>query len=135
MKLTDIQWQPSDRQLRQFAVIALVALPVIGWLWGASWSCVSGLAAVGALLAAVGLQWPQRLRYLFIGMSVAAVPIGLVVGEVAMLLVYFAVLAPIAMMLRVAGRDRLQLRGDAARQSYWEEKPREASSESYFRQW
>ena len=33
MKLVEINWNPTDRQLRQFGMIALVALPALGWLW------------------------------------------------------------------------------------------------------
>ena len=41
MKLIEINWQPTDRQLRQFGVICLVALPALGWLWGGGTTIVA----------------------------------------------------------------------------------------------
>ena len=135
MKLIDIQWQPTDRQLRQFGVITLVALPAVGWLWGASWSVIGYLTLAGALVAGIGLVRPQTLKHLFIGLSLVATPIGLVVGELAMLLIYFCVFLPIGIVFRLTRRDSLQLRSTRDDNTYWEEKPAAASLESYFRQW
>jgi hypothetical protein len=33
MKLVEINWKPSDRQLRQFGWMALAGLPLAGWLF------------------------------------------------------------------------------------------------------
>jgi len=135
MKLIDIQWQPTDRQLRQFGLITLVVLPLFGWLWGGSLQVIGGMTIAGCLVAGVGVLWPQRLKYLFVGLSVVATPIGLVVGELAMLLIYFCVFLPIGIVFRLIGRDSLQLRSSREQNSYWEEKPQPTSLKSYFRQW
>jgi hypothetical protein len=135
MKLIDIQWQPTDRQLRQFGLITFAVLPLLGWLWGGSPQLIETLAIIGSVVAGVGLILPQSLKYLFIGLSVAATPVGLVVGELAMLLIYFCVFLPIGIVFRLTGRDSLQLRGPRSRQSYGEAKPQPASLKSYFRQW
>lgn len=32
MRLVQMDWHPQDRQLRQFGIICLLALPLVGWL-------------------------------------------------------------------------------------------------------
>jgi hypothetical protein len=135
MKLVEIQWQPADRQLRQFGLITLVALPLVSWLWGGSPRVIAAMALAGCLVAVIGVLWPQRLKYLFVGLSVVAMPIGLVVGEMAMLLIFFGVFLPTGIVFRLISRDSLQLRSGGDRTSYWEDKPQPASLKSYFRPW
>ena len=35
MQLVEINWNPTERQLRQFSSMCFIGLPFIGWLWGA----------------------------------------------------------------------------------------------------
>ena len=135
-KLIDIQWQPTDRQLRQFGLIALVALPLAGGLWGrGAAGVIAGTAALGAACAAAGLLRPRWLKPLFVGLSIVAAPVGLVVGELSMALIFFGVFLPIALVFRVLRRDALGLKMERWQPSFWEAKPPAKGPESYFRQW
>jgi hypothetical protein len=134
MRLVEINWQPSDRQLRQFGGICLVALPAIAWLWGASVNAVGMLAILGALLAATGMLFPATLKPVFVGLMLVALPIGLVVGELAMLLIYFAVFLPFGLAFRVARRDALQRRINREQETYWQPKKRASNAAAYYRQ-
>ena len=78
MKLVEINWSPTHRQLRQFGVVCLIALPLIAWIWGAGFQLIGTFAGIGLAIAAVGMVLPAALKYLFIGLSVIAIPIGLV---------------------------------------------------------
>ncbi len=135
MKLVEIHWNPTIRQLRQFGLIALAALPAVGWLWGGGLPIVAGLAVVGAMLALLGFVWPRSLAPLFIGLSLVAIPIGIVLGELALLFIYFGVVAPIGLVMRRLGHDPLDrtLRREAA--TYWQPKKQPQGPASYLRQW
>jgi hypothetical protein len=85
VKLVEINWDPTDRQLRQFGAISVVAFPGIAWLWGGSQAWIVPLAATGVAMAVCGWFRPRLLRPFFLGITIAAIPIGLVVGELAML--------------------------------------------------
>ena len=64
-----------------------------------------------------------------------AAPIGMVVGEVAMLFIYLGIFLPIGIVFRVWGRDRLKRKkptGSVA--SYWQEKEQPRTVASYYRQ-
>ena len=59
MKLVELNWNPTNRQLRQFAIICLFALPLAGWLWGGSRQAIGFLAITGFILAIAGVILPQ----------------------------------------------------------------------------
>ena len=134
MKLIEFNWQPTDRQLRQFGVICLFALPTVAWLWGGGTTLVITLALVGLLLAIVGMAVPSGLKPVFLALTIAATPIGMVVGELAMLAIYFCVFLPFGLVFRLAKRDSLGLRLDQDCHSYWQAKKQSASNASYYRQ-
>jgi hypothetical protein len=134
MKLVEINWQPDDKQLRQFALICLVALPAIAWFWGASLFIICLVGGTGIAIAGLGLLVPRLLKPVFVGFSLLAAPIGLVVGELAMLLIYFGVFLPFGICFKLIGRDALQLKLDRNCKSYWQPKKQPPSADSYYRQ-
>ena len=135
MKLVELNWRPSDRQLRQFGLTALVALPVLAWFWGVSASTFWILAGCGVACAAIGYVLPQTLRPLFLGVSLITLPIGIVVGELAMLILFFGVFLPMALVFKLMGRDALLLRPRPHLTSYWLKKAPARNVASYYRQW
>ncbi len=134
MKLIESNWQPSDRQLRQFGIICVFALPLVAWVWGASWSVIGVLAGIGLTIAIVSLVFPQAVKPLFLGLMIVALPIGMVVGELAMLLIYFGLFLPISLVFRLLGRDPLERKLDRNAKSYWQSKKQPRSAASYYYQ-
>jgi len=134
MSLVTMNWNPTPRQLRQFAALGLVAAPLAGWLWGLSWTAIGILAGLGAAVAMVGVTVPRAIKPLFVGLSLLALPVGLVVGEVALLGIYFLVFVPIGLCFRAMRRDALQTRFDQKEPSYWRPKAAPKSVASYYRQ-
>lgn len=92
------------------------------------------LAVVGAVIAVVSWVVPKLIAPLFIGLMLITVPIGMVVSEVAMLLIYLMVFLPIGCCFKLIGRDRLQIRLDRDASTYWQSKQQPASVKSYYRQ-
>jgi hypothetical protein len=74
------------------------------------------------------------LRLPFVGLSLATAPIGLVLGEVPTLAMYFGVVAPIGFVLRATGHDPLERRFRPDAQSYWTHKRPARNAASYLRQ-
>ena len=144
MALVDVSWKPTDRQLRQFGWMALVALPLAGWLLsGKPWpadatsaqrAVIAGLAVVGLLAAGLAALQPQALRWPFVAATLIALPIGLVVGELILVVIYFVLFLPVSMVFRLLGRDSLERRIDRSAKTYWQPKAQPAGPESYFRQ-
>jgi hypothetical protein len=144
MALVEINWNPRDRQLRQFGLITLVALPLVSWalnhfaapaeMSGAGAAIIACLVIAGVALGLAGLIAPRALRPSFVGLQLLAWPIGLVMSELLMLVVYFGLFAPTALWFRLIGRDVLQRRVDHSAPSYWSARPAVTDVQRYFRQ-
>ena len=134
MKLVKMNWRPTDRQLRQFGVIAMVALPLVAWIWGGTPAVIGAMATVGAALAAVGWVWPPVLKPLFVTLSLVAIPIGLVISELALILMYFGLFLPTGLIFRLIGRDALERKFDREAPTYWRPKKTPTDPASYLRQ-
>jgi hypothetical protein len=95
-----------------FVVIALWPL-----LYGASprgWSL--GVAAAFALVALARPAWLARLNRAWLRLGLL---LGAVMGPLALAILYYGVLVPIGLLLRVSGKDALRLTLDAKAQTYW----------------
>ncbi|MBI2823417.1 MAG: hypothetical protein HYX69_01860 [Planctomycetia bacterium] len=144
MRLIEIDWNPPDRQLRQFGWIALVGLPLAGWLAsGKPWpadattvqqTVVGVLAVLGAVCAILAIARPRLLRLPFLAAMLVALPIGLVVSEVMLLVIYFVLFVPVGLVFKLLSRDALERRIDKSAKTYWQPKAQPSGPESYFRQ-
>ncbi len=133
MALVEINWKPTDRQLRQFGGIAVVALPMLALIWGASTPVIGTMAGIGAVVGVVSFFLPKAVKPLFIGLSVAAIPIGLVMAEAILFSVYLFVFVPMGIVFRLMRRDALRLQ-KAETDSHWQKKCQPRNAASYFRQ-
>lgn len=134
MKLVEVNWAPTDRQLRQFGLICLFALPALAWLWRAGPTFIGSCGAIGASFALGGVLKPKLLKPVYLGMSIITMPLGIVSGELAMLLIYFGIFLPMALVARMVNRDALQLRLDRRSATYWQPKKQPTAIQNYYRQ-
>lgn len=134
MKLVEFNWNPTNRQLRQFGVICLFALPLLGWLWNGGPHTLIILAVVGFIIAGASMVLPATMKPVFIALMIAATPIGMVLSELAMLLIYYAVFLPIGLAFRLARRDALHMKLDRNKDTYWQPVDTLRDVASYYRQ-
>jgi hypothetical protein len=144
MAFASINWNPESKLLRQFGGIFAFASPLIAWLvvgrpivagwtgWAAGW--VIGAAVVGAAVGLIGLLRPGLIKPIFLGLSLLTWPIGVVIGELTLALIFFAVITPVALYFRLIGRDALNRSIEKNRSSYWEKKSQPTDPARYFRQ-
>lgn len=133
----------SARELRRFGVGVSLGAAGLGLSFAgigplARWCAPHpGLARVAyaaglaiALAAVVRPLWLDPVRR---ALQRIGVPLGRVLAIAGLALFFFAVVSPIALLLRATGRDPLLLRRRSARASYWHVvRPRD--KQSYFRQ-
>jgi hypothetical protein len=137
MSLVTMNWDPNPRQLRQFGLAALgFGLLLAGWLfWRDGWSMpVYAVGGCGVLLGLMGLAAPEMVRYPYLACLAVSYPVGLVMSQVLVAVIYFGVLTPVALVFRLIGRDALERRLEPAAATYWQPKARPGGPESYFRQ-
>lgn len=138
MQWSDIPRNPSESTLRQFGVLGIV---ILGGL--SAWRIAThgptvwtiALGAFGLVLGLLGIFAPRWLRPVFVGWSMLAFPIGWLVSQVAMGMLYYGVLTPLGLALRATGRDPLSLKKPSVRESYWVAKPTPTDVRRYFRQY
>lgn len=129
-------WRPDERQLRQFAWIALPGFCLFGWVAlrvTGSMNLALTLAAIGASLAVVGSLVPRAVLPVYLTLMALTFPIGWVVSELLLRLIYFGVFTPIALFFRVIRRDALRLRKPQT-SSYWTRRRQRADPLGYYRQ-
>lgn len=136
MAMIEINWNPPRRELRQFGLLCLAifgAMAAYGYFTGGSvliTRALGGAAVVGGVL---GILAPQALRPIFVGWMVAAFPIGWTISHLLLGAIFYCLLTPIGLLLRVLGTDPMQRSFDRGADTYWN--PHEqAEVKRYFRQ-
>lgn len=116
-----IPLKPSPRVLRQFAAAWLVFFLAAAamQLFVRHRTTAAWVLAAIALIGVVGLLMPSAVKWLFVGASVIAFPIGWVVTQVVLAVMFYAVLTPLALLFRWRGRDELYLRRKPERAGFW----------------
>ncbi len=120
--MISIDWNPTRQTLRTFAGgLCGLAVAYAGWLlWQQRLEGVrAGACLVMGLLGVAGIVAPNCLRWLYVGWMVLVFPIGWVVFQTMLAILYFGVFTPIGWLMRLLGRDPLQLRPTPNATSYW----------------
>jgi Saxitoxin biosynthesis operon protein SxtJ len=137
MAMIEINWKPTTKELRQFAVLWLVFFGLMGAWWRydtgtyavAKWLWIAALT-VGPL----GIAIPSLLRPIYVAWMVAAFPIGWTVSHVMLFVIYFLVLTPFGLIVKATGHDPMKRSFDPAAQTYWTEHRTGDDPKTYFRQ-
>jgi hypothetical protein len=135
MHLPESLKNPSPKALRQFAVGWLVFFAVLSFRVFWRGNIYSGTALGAVALGGPVLGWiaPAILRHVFRAWMTLAFPIGWIVSQISLAIVFYGVITPLAFLLRLTGRDRLRRRRVPDAASYWKPKAAPASVERYFR--
>jgi hypothetical protein len=113
--------------LRQFGAL-LAALGVLVAVTRGSWLLPAALLAVGI----IGVLWPRLLRPVYVGWMVLAFPAAWLASRLVLAVLFYAVVTPVALFSRLAGRDPLALRPSAA-DTYWQAREQTVDPASYLR--
>lgn len=137
MALVDINWNPSRKELRVFSLLligfgAIVAMILFRRL--ESQTPAVAVLIVTSAIGVIGLAAPPLIRPLYVVWMALAFPIGWTVSHLMMLAVYYLVLTPIGVAMRLCGRDPMQRRFDRGTQTYWLPRTPRKDLKSYFRQ-
>jgi hypothetical protein len=118
------------KALRSFGLVVggvfIAIAAVIAWRTGGLGPWGTGLGSVGAVLVLLGLVAPPVLRPVHRVWMGLAVVLGFVMTRVLLSLVFFGLVVPIGLVLRLVGKDLLRLRIDREAGSYWLPKPEAA---------
>ncbi len=145
-KLVDINLRPDESTLRKFGFIALVGFALVALLAYLEWAIfaaglggariwvAASFAGLALLTTLFSLVLPRANLPIYVGLTLIALPIGLVLSYVIMGTIFYLVITPIGLALRCLGKDPLERRFLADATSYWQDARPARPKESYFRQ-
>lgn len=138
MALAEVNWNPSTRDLKQFGTIWLPALLTLVGGAVSYYAQMTGLSvAIWAIALAAGVTGflaPRMIRPVFVGMMCLTFPIGWVVSHVIFLTVFYLVVTPIGLLMKLAGRDAMERTLDPSADTYWHPYEQETNYARYLRQ-
>lgn len=146
-KLVELNLNPDEKTLRQFGVISFVGfgfLALIAYyeklifafgLGDARLTVVGVFVGLGTLALLLSLVYPKANRFLYVGLTIVAFPIGFVLSYVIMGTLYFLIIGPIALLFRLFGRDSMHRGYDPEAPTYWTDARPPRDKESYFHQY
>jgi len=129
--------EPSQRELRWFGLLVLAVFAVIGGvvLWRlASLRAAQVLWGIGGALALFYYGVPPLRRLLHTSWMRLTSPLAWAVSHLVMAVIYYAVITPTAVVMRLFGRDKLERRFGPGASSYWVARRSGDSIARYFRQ-
>lgn len=117
-----VDWNPSEAKLRQFSTLWLIfvgiAWPVILHFRGHPHGAAAAVL-VGVLGGLLGWIRPGWMRPAWVALIAVSWPIGWIVTNVALGILYFGIITPIALVARIMGRDALHLSGWRSTPTTW----------------
>lgn len=117
----------SRRSLRFFGwlvggvLLVIAAALLFSRDWSGDWA-IYILSTVGAALLSLGFVAPTVLKPVYLVWMTLAVVLGFIMTRIILTIVFFFVVTPIGLALRMMGRDPLNRKPDPTVDTYWIEK-------------
>lgn len=118
-----LRLKEDPREWQKFAAVMGGVANLLAWLswWRSKVPLALPLAVTAVALAAlvIALMQPRLFRGFYrCGMAVSYC-IGQAIGRVILTVFFFLIVTPLGLMLRLLGKDLLQLKRDPADQTWW----------------
>ena len=138
MRWKDVNLKPDVRLLRQFGGLsASICAGTALWQAVAYHRTLPAilLSVAAVALALLALLRPNWLRVVFVASIVATFPIGWMISNMVLFLLYFGLITPLAIVFRLSGRDLLKLRTPReCEPTFWSVRTSGLNKRSYFKQ-
>ena len=135
--MIELDLDPAPKELRRFgvllAVFAAAGGALVHWKLDTPHAATAVWVAGGALVAAY-LAVPPIRRRMYVGALRATYPVGWLVSHALLAAVYYLLLTPIGLTLRLVKGDPLARTPDGSSPTYWVERRPNLDVRRYFRQ-
>jgi hypothetical protein len=132
-----IEHNPSIRQLKVFGFLWFFVFGIYGilaWLKTGISPKTVVLGITALLVPGLGFIWIEFLRKVYVFASYATYPIGATVSFITLAVIYYGVVTPVGLILRLIGYDPLKRRLDRSAGTYWLSRKTEKETKRYFQQ-
>ncbi len=134
--MLDIDHQPSAAEQRWLGVALALSLTIIGRLLTRVFGrpvLQEVMLTLGILLGLVYYLVPRTRMPIYRAARLVQMPMAFVVWYTVLAILFYLVITPIALVMRLLGRDPLTRRLEPSRPSYWEIHITPPDTERYFR--
>lgn len=138
MHWSDLQFRPPEKMLRQFAglwVVFFGGMAAWQWLWRDRPTAALVIGCLAVTIGPLGLLFPRLIRPIYVAWMVLAFPIGWVVSNTILALMFYGLFTPVALVFRLIGRDPLHRRTRPTGESYYIPKTTPSDPGLYLRQY
>lgn len=138
MNWRNLALHPKPKVLRQFSAGWLVLFLGMGlhrWLALGDSGLGLLLLGLGILVGIGGLVRPGWVRWLFAAWMLLAWPLGWLISQASLAIMFYLVITPVALFFKLRRRDALGLQRDPGRASYWAPVQENHDIRRYFRQY
>lgn len=128
---------PGRRELAIFGIALPAFFALAGWAVfrkTGNLLVAQSIWAAGGLCAVLYLLLPRLRRPMFVGWSYLTFPLGWLLSHLILLIVFWLVLTPIGLIVRLTGHDSLNRRFDRSATTYWSKRESIEGVSRYFRQ-
>jgi hypothetical protein len=138
----DVNWRPDRNERRAFGRllalgflgVGLLLWVVVRWKTGQWEKWPLWLGGMGAALGTICWAAPEIARPIYVAWYAVGGVIGFVVSNLLLIAVFYLVITPIGLVMRVLGRDPLERKWDPGAASYWKDAEKPVDAKRYFRQ-
>jgi hypothetical protein len=133
MALKDPDSTPSLRQVRHFAWMLALILAVAAWRW---FNPVAAFVVrvLAGLIFTFGTLCPGMFRWVHRALVAITAPLGRLISNLLLAMIYFGLITPLSLCFRLVGRDPLARRLQFEAASYWQPRFQVTERSGYFRQ-
>ena len=139
MGLIEVKKDFSRRELLWFGPLFALFVGIIGgWIFirQLGWHTAAyGLWAAAAVLILVYYLIPTIRKPVYMGWIYAVMPIGWVISHLLLGAIFYLVVTPIGLAMRLLRYDPMHREFDREATSYWIERRRDTDVKSYFKQY
>jgi hypothetical protein len=137
MALIDRDREPTAIELRVFGVLLAAFCGLVGGLivyHTQSWTIAGIVWSGGVLISIVYYAAPSVQRLIFHGWMALLFPVGWLLSHALLAMIYYGVITPIGLALKLYQADLLRQQRDSAATSYWVTLPPQTDVKQYFKQ-
>lgn len=136
--MIEIRTDPTVRELRWFGLALMAFFGILGVVLRLRFG-LDGVSRVlwitGGALGAFYYAAPPIRRPIFVAWSIVTFPLGWLLSQAVLVIVFAAVLTPIGLLRRLTGSDPMGRAFERERDSYWEPREGPSPQERYFKQY
>jgi len=138
MPVLQITWTPTPKQLRLFALAQVAFFAIVSTIvfrYSRSEQAAATVMACSVVAAIVGVCFPRAIHFVYVAWMAALFPIAWIITHLLMATIFYWLLTPIGLIMKLIGRDPLQRKFDRSAATYWIGRKQEKDECDYFKQY